>query len=88
MYPSTLVRHNKLLAFLFFYIRSISAVFVTIIIFFSSRLKKSKLLLVSVKYQPIVDLHRNQWRGAEALLRISLRGKQVSPAIFLTLPNA
>lgn len=40
---------------------------------------------LKVHYQPIVDMKTGAWKGAETLLRWSVDGKPVSPAVFIPL---
>ncbi|WP_248916903.1 EAL domain-containing protein [Pseudomonas moorei] len=40
---------------------------------------------LKVHYQPIVDIRTGQWKGAEALLRWSVKGKTIPPSVFIPL---
>lgn len=37
--------------------------------------------IINIEYQPIVDLHSNQWVGCEALLRLTFLGKKINPQV-------
>ncbi|MBX9755015.1 MAG: EAL domain-containing protein [Pseudomonadaceae bacterium] len=38
---------------------------------------------LSLHYQPIVNMHNGQWKGAEALLRWRVKGQPISPEVFI-----
>ena len=40
---------------------------------------------LEVRYQPIVDMNTKQWLGAEALLRCTLNGQNISPNILIPM---
>lgn len=40
---------------------------------------------LDIRYQPIVDMNTKQWIGAEALLRCTLNGQNVSPNILIPM---
>jgi sensor c-di-GMP phosphodiesterase-like protein len=38
---------------------------------------------LNLHYQPIVNMHNGQWKGAEALLRWRVNGQPISPEVFI-----